>query len=95
MALLLPTLHPLMQQAVNQPVSMILSIDAQTGQVRPERVKWDNRIYRLTKFGFVHTERRGLKKFHIFTFSTSTLDMCVELDADNLHCTLLAIDDGM
>lgn len=79
---------------VNEPVSIHLLID-QERRVLPARVKWRGKTYRLAELGMHHSERRGIKKVHVFTFNVGTLDMRIEIDGESFAATLIAISDGL
>lgn len=80
---------------VNELVSVHLLIDQERRSVLPARVKWRGRTYSLVELGMHHSERRGTRKVHIFTFNVGTLDMRIEIDGESFAATLIAVSDGL
>ncbi len=61
----------------------------------PAKVKWQGRVYTITKLGFHHTMRVGRVLHHIFSVATDTLFFRLNLDTETLFWTLEELSDGL
>lgn len=83
-----------MLEKINQPVNVLASFGrTPEGAVRvtPHSIKWNNKHYKVDKFGLYHPERRGTRLFHIFSFSSGPTAFRVELDPDSLEWFLTEV----
>ena len=86
-----------MREERNDQVSVLASFaPGVRGMVRvtPYLMKWQGRRYRLTTMGLYHPERRGTKRFHIFSFSSGSTAFRLELDPDTLQWTVKEVYYG-
>lgn len=91
-----------MTRTINQPVGALLIAGARKpgekadrDRVRPYCIDWDGKRYKVEKCGFYHSYRKGTRKIHVFSVSTATLDMRVEVDSETFECFLTEISDGL
>lgn len=84
-----------MQEIINEKVSMLTVYDRTTGLTAPKKLKWQDRIYKITKIGYHHRVRKGKKLIHIFSVCNETMAFRLKLDTETLHWTLEEVSDGL
>lgn len=62
--------------------------------IYPRWVKWQGRVYPITKIGLHHTYRQGETLFHVFSVTTATFFMRLVLNTENLFWKLEQISDN-
>jgi hypothetical protein len=65
--------HRKSQETINEKVAVITVYKPGLGQVIPYKIRWQGRVYRITKIGFHHKVREGRTLFHIFSVASDTL----------------------
>jgi hypothetical protein len=83
-----------MREVVNEPVDVLATFEydrRKVIKVRPQVLKWRGKRYKVDTFGLYHPERRGVRLFHIFSFSCGTTAFRVELDPDTLGWTMAEV----
>ncbi len=83
-----------MIQNISVPVSVTLAFDHKLRKVFPNIVKWEGRIYKISKVGLHHTFRDGRTLFHVFSVESPELFFKLVLDTDTLYWRLEQIADG-
>jgi hypothetical protein len=82
-------------ETINEPISVLASFRrgkrSSTVVVTPHAIEWRGRRYPLETMGLYHPERRGTKRVHIFSFTSSETAFRIELDPDTLEWTLVEI----
>ena len=86
-------------------VCLALVSDGRNHTVVPKWLVWQNAEYRVLAMNMVYSERRGMKKVHVFALNVGqsgapagtegTLDMLVEVDSESLAPTLVLVSDGL
>lgn len=84
-----------MIEPVNERVSVMAVYKADQGPLLPYAVKWQGRVYRLTRHGFHQKLRLSQSVQHVFYASTDTLTFKLRLDTDSLSWMLEEISDGL
>ena len=80
---------------INEKVSVITVYDRNKGTVVPQKVKWQGRVYDITKIGYHHKVKKGKKLLHIFSVSNDSIAFRLSFDVENLHWTLEEVSDGL
>ena len=57
----------------------------------PAKIKYKNQLIELVELGLRHPTTKGKRMIHVFDVSDGTNDYRLELDAENLIWTLVAI----
>lgn len=83
-----------MHEIINEKISVVTVYDRIRGTVTPKKIKWQGKIYNLSKLTYHHPERVGRNIIHIFHVSNEAMDFKIKLDSYTLHWTLLEITDG-
>ncbi|MFH0864085.1 MAG: hypothetical protein V1858_03290 [Candidatus Gottesmanbacteria bacterium] len=83
-----------MNEVINEKVSVVSIYDRATGLVKPFKIKWQGRIYKITTLGYHHKTKEGKKLLHIFSVCNETIAFRLKLDTENLHWTLEEVSDG-
>ena len=83
-----------MHGVINEKVSVVTVYDRVKGTVIPQKVKWQGRVYNITKVGYHHKVKQGKKLLHIFSVSTDSIAFRLSFDAENLHWLLEEVSDG-
>jgi hypothetical protein len=84
-----------MREVINEKVSVVTIYDREKNTVLPWIVKWQGRRYKITKFGYRHTQRIGRVLHHIFSVSTNTMFFKLNFNTENLIWTLEEVADGL
>lgn len=84
-----------MLRTVRVPVAALIVSGKERGKVRPYAIEWEGKRYRVERLGFYHSYRKGTRKIHVFSVSTATLDMRLEVDSETFECFLTEISDGL
>ncbi len=83
-----------MREKCADPVSVlaVFSVRSDGGmRVTPQALQWRGRCWGVDKMGFYHPERRGTKRYHIFSFASGETAFRVELDPETLSWTLTEV----
>ena len=83
-----------MHEVINEKVSVITVYDRVKGTVVPQKIKWQGRVYYITKIGYHHKIKKGEKLLHIFSVSNDSIAFRLSFDVENLHWTLEEVSDG-
>jgi hypothetical protein len=86
-----------MREECNDIVSVLASFAPGPGgrmRVIPHVMKWRGRRFAISTMGLYHPERRGLKRVHIFSFSSDDTAFRLELDPDTLEWKLTEVFYG-
>jgi hypothetical protein len=83
-----------MREVLNEKISVILVYNRLHGTVLPKKLKWQGRVYTVSKLGFHHTVRQGRRLLHYFSVTDGNLDFRLRLDTETLHWTLEEVADG-
>ena len=70
---------------INEKISVLSIFDAQTNNVKPYLLKWQNRKYPITEVGLHHTINIGKVLHHIFSVTSGTVYFRLNLNTENLH----------
>ena len=84
-----------MHETINEEVSVIALYDRKNRATKPLRVKWQGKVYEITKIGYHHPYRDGRVKMHVYNVATETLAMRLELNTETLHWVLKEVSDGL
>lgn len=83
-----------MSNIINEKISVITTFDPYTGIVFPRKIKWQGRVYKITKIGFHYPMRQGRRLLHYFgVLSENNTSFKLRFDTDNLHWTLEEVID--
>jgi len=80
---------------LDEAVAVNLVYDDKLKKVFPKWVRWNNRLYPVTKVGLHHTYKQGEVLYHVFSVITKTLFMRLVLNTKNLNWKLEQIADGI
>lgn len=86
-----------MREECDELVSVLASFapgPRNTMRVTPHLMKWKGRRYRLSTMGLYHPEKRGVKRLHIFSFSSGETAFRVEMDPETLEWRLREVYYG-
>ncbi len=84
----------IMYESINEKVSVILSYNREAGTILPLKMRWQGRVYSISKLSYHHKIRDGRTILHIFHVTNGALDFRLKLNTDTLHWTLEEISDG-
>jgi hypothetical protein len=84
-----------MHLQVDVPVSVIFAYEPQGAKVYPLRVRWDGRVYSITKVGLHHNFRVGRTLHHVFSVVSGETFFRLNLDTENLSWRLEEVSDGL
>lgn len=68
-----------MNEKIDEPITVNLDHNS-----LPSSVIWKNRFYEITKIGFHHKYKIGQTIIHVFSVTTDSLFLRLELDSSNL-----------
>lgn len=83
-----------MQEIINQKVSVITLYNKTNGLNMPVRLRWQEKVYCLTKLGYHHKYKQGKTLIHVFSVSNKDLAFRLEFNTDTLAWTLTEVSDG-
>ncbi len=83
-----------MHEIINEKISVVTVYDRIKSTVIPKRLKWQGRIYDITKLNYYKPKRAGRNILHTFHVSNDANDFLLQLDSYTLHWTLLEVTDG-
>ena len=63
-------------------------------RIVPHVMQWRGKRWRVETMGLYHPERRGVKRVHVFGFSSGETAFRLELDPDTLEWTLTEVFYG-
>lgn len=84
-----------MHLKVDIPVSVIFVYDPNGSKISPLKVRWDGRVYSITKVGLHHQFREGRTLHHIFSVVSDETFFRLNLNTDNLSWRLEEVSDGL
>jgi len=77
-----------MNETVNETVSVISVFNHLTNEVKPVKIQWRSRVYKVQKIGYHYKIHEGKTLYHVFTVVAETAAFKLKLDTDSLHWTL-------
>jgi len=80
---------------LHEPISVSLTYNHKSREVRPIAVYWSGRNYPVLKVGLRHTYLRGMTRHHVFSVVSNQLFFRLNLNTDNLAWTLEEVSDGL
>ena len=83
-----------MHEYINEKVSVVTVYDRMHGTVMPKRIKWQGRIYDITRLSYYKPDRSGRTILHTFHVSNDAMDFKLVFDSYTLHWTLVEVTDG-
>jgi len=83
-----------MYEKINEQVDVITVYKRIGGTVAPYQIRWNGRVYKITKVGYHHKVKEGRFVYHYFSVSTSSIAFKLRLDTETLHWTLMEVSDG-
>lgn len=83
-----------MLETINEKISVITVHNQQTHTVMPAKIKWQGKVYIITKIGYHNKIWDGRTRKHIFFVSTGVMDFRLSYDTENLVWTLEEVTDG-
>ncbi|MCL4384296.1 hypothetical protein M1116_02490 [Patescibacteria group bacterium] len=83
-----------MNLKVDVPVAVTLLYEPKGAKICPLAVRWDGRVYRISKLGLHHTFREGRTLYHVFSVASETAFFRLVLNTDNLFWRLTEVSDG-
>ena len=84
-----------MLEKINEKVSVVSVFSRQKNKSVPIRIKWQGRMYVVTKLGFHHSERLGRVLHHIFSVIADNMFFRLNFDTEDLSWTLEEVSDGL
>lgn len=84
-----------MHLKVDVPVSVISIYDPNCAKVSPLKIRWDGRVYSVTKVGLHHNFRVGRTLHHIFSVIAGETFFRLNLNTENLSWRLEEVSDGL
>lgn len=84
-----------MTETINEKVSVVAVYSREKKSFLPQKLKWQGRIYTITKLGFHHTVRVGRVLHHLFSVTDGNLAFRLDLDTEVLSWTLEEVSDGL
>lgn len=84
-----------MTEAINEKVSVVTVYNRDKKTVLPWRLKWQGRVYTITKLGYHHTTRVGRVLHHIFSVTAGSMFFRLNHDTETLSWTLEEVSDGL
>ena len=83
-----------MSEPINEKITVLSVYDRMNGRVMPRKMRWQGRMYRLTKLAYYHKIRQGRTVIHVFHVTDGTMDFRLSCNSENLHWTLEEVSDG-
>lgn len=84
-----------MNEPIHEKVSVVSLYDRMKGIVRPYKMRWQGRVYRLIKLAYYHKVRQGRTVIHVFHMTDGAMDFRLSCNSDTLHWTLEEVCDGL
>lgn len=84
-----------MHLKVDVPVLVIFMYDPNGAKVSPLKVRWDGRVYSITKVGLHHNFRAGKTLHHIFSVVAGEIFFRLNFNTENLSWRLEEVSDGL
>ncbi|MEK9130718.1 MAG: hypothetical protein AAB429_01230 [Patescibacteria group bacterium] len=82
-----------MHTFLDDPIEVLASFERK--QVRPLRMKWQEKIYNIKQVNLIHTGREGTKRLFYFSVSDDANAFKLKLDPDILEWRLVELySDG-
>jgi len=84
-----------MIEKINEPITVLSIYERLGARVMPAKIKWNGRVYKITKLGFHHKVKIGQTLNHIFSVTDGKMFFRLRLDTDTLHWFLEEVSDGL
>lgn len=84
-----------MLEVIHEKISVVTVHDRQKHTVTPAKLKWQGRVYNITKIGYHNKIWEGRTRMHIFFVSTGAMDFKLAYDTETLDWTLEEVTDGL
>lgn len=79
---------------INERIDVVATFHRGTIPCLPIKIRWRNQEIIMTDLGLHHPTEVGKRMIHVFDMSDGTNDYRLELDAESLTWTLIAILEG-
>lgn len=83
-----------MIEQINEQIDCICVYRRSPACVVPYKIKWNGRVYKITKLGYHHKRRDGRYVYHIFSVATDSLFFKLKLDTETLYWYVEEVSDG-
>lgn len=83
-----------MSTKINESVSVKLVYNSLNQKVYPEKIRWRNRVYPITKVGLHHVYYEGRVLKHVFSVTSDSTAFRLCLDSESLKWKLEEINVG-
>lgn len=84
-----------MLETIHEKISVITVHDRQKHTVIPAKLRWQGKVYTVTRIGFHHKIWDGRNRIHIFSVTTGVMDFRLSYDTETLDWTLEEVSDGL
>lgn len=83
-----------MYEVINEKVDVVALFGRGFNDVRPFKLRWGGREFKITQVGYVHKVREGQKLIHVFSCSDGVNFFELRFDAHDLKWVLGRTWDG-
>lgn len=84
-----------MRLKVDVPISVVFNYEPVGAKVFPTKIRWDGRVYSVTKVGLHHNFRIGRTLHHVFSVLCQETFFKLNLNTDTLSWRLEEVSDGL
>ena len=84
-----------MTEKINEKISVVTIYNRDKRTALPWRLKWQGRVYTISKVGYHHTMRVGRVLHHIFSVATDSMFFRLNHNTETLSWTLEEVSDGL
>lgn len=78
-----------MHEVLNDPVDVVVAFS--DNRVRPKKIRWDGREYKIKQVNLIHTASEGAKRLFFFSVSDDTNFFKLRLDTETLDWRLVEL----
>lgn len=83
-----------MVEQVHERVNVLAVFDREIENIIIHRIRWNGRVYNISKMGYQYKHRVGRNYYHIFHVNNETLHFKLQFDTEFLAWYLMEVSDG-
>ena len=84
-----------MLEQIHEQISVVTVYNRVKGTVMPWKIKWQGRVYTITKLGYYHKRKVGKTVLHVFDVTDNCMSFRLLCNPETLHWTLEEVSDGL
>lgn len=83
-----------MIEQIHERVNVLAVFDHEIENIIIHKVRWNGRVYNISKMGYQYKQRIGRNHLHIFHVNNESIHFKLQFDTEHLAWYLIEVSDG-